>query len=62
MKDYEVFFYRGEGYHPRWAVLGRINHIWYFAEERGRAAAEKLAEKLNRDGPYATDLHDWRLD
>lgn len=33
----------------QWAVFCTQTHVWYFATRYGKAAAGKLAEKMNRE-------------
>lgn len=47
-EPYEVGRYRDyETGRYRWAVLDRQTSVWYFPEEYGKRAAERLCSRLN---------------
>jgi len=35
----------------RWATFDYVARVWYFPERYGREAAERLANRLNREIP-----------
>lgn len=47
--DYTAQQYRSESGRLRWAVLHGPTGVWYFTRRYGRAAAECLAKRMNRE-------------
>ena len=48
--NYEAaLYYNQDTNRNQWAVFCCTTHCWYFAKRYGKAAATKLAEKMNND-------------
>ena len=46
---YSTAQYRDSNGRARWAVYCAASRVWYFPNRYGRAAAERMAARLNRE-------------
>lgn len=45
---YEIGLYRDSSGKNRWAVWSKAANVWYFPNQYGKRAAQRLARNLNK--------------